>query len=132
MADVPNGSLIFTATVEERQQFVYRLLLDDLGLRRRVWAAEGPNHTAEPDQAVFFVREYCAFPQGRWLWPWHEQPAAPSVPRGLQTFVFGEAYAEQVRAQGFPVTRVEDQLFTVTCRGSGGDASRTAGAAVPR
>jgi len=132
VAAVPNGSLVFAPTVEARQQFVYRLLLDDLGQRRRVWAAEGPNHSAEPDQAVFFLHEYCAFPQGRWMWPWHEQLAAPSVPRGLRTFVFGEAYAEQVGALGFPAAHVDGQLFSVSCPAADREGPPSAGAAMPR
>ena len=127
VAQVPDGSLVFTATVEERQQFSYRLLQEDLGQRRRVWAAEGPNHGPEPDQATFFLREYCAWDQGVWLWPWHEQPTSPFVPRGLRTFVFDDHYAAEVRGAGFRVEPVQDQLFAVSCPGPGAGASASDG-----
>jgi len=115
VAAVPDHSLIFAATLEERQQFVYRLLPDDLGLRRQVWAAEGPNHSQHPDQAVFFLHEYCAPQPGPWPWPWHEQLASPSVPRGLQMFIYGDAYAAEVQRYGFRVRPFQGQLSTVTC-----------------
>ena len=125
VAAVPDRSLIFAPTLEARQQFVYRLLPDDLGLRRQVWAGEGPNHSQRPDQAVFFLHEYCAPQPGPWPWPWHEQPGSPTVPRGLHTFVYGDAYAVEVRSHGFPVRQVQGQLYAVRCTDPGGAAEGT-------
>jgi len=127
VAAVPDGSLVFTGSLEARQQFAYRLLPDDLGLRRRVWAAEGGDHGGRPDQAVVILREYCAPVAGSWAWPWHEQLASPTVPRGLHTFVFGREYAGQVQDQGYRVRPVSGELSSVDCRpGSGrrGDGPR--------
>jgi hypothetical protein len=112
---MPDGSLVFTETLETRQQFAYRLLPDDLGLHRRIWAAEGPDQTADPGQAVRHLRDYCAPGPGPWTWPWHEQPASAILPRGLSTFVYGTAYAEQVRDQRLTVTPVAGELFAVEC-----------------
>jgi len=120
VAAVPDGSLVFTGSLEARQQFAYRLLPDDLGLRRRVWAAEGGDHGGRPDQAVVVLREYCAPVAAPWAWPWHEQLASPTVPRGLHTFVFGQEYAGQVQDQGYRVRPVSGPLFSVDCRSSTG------------
>jgi hypothetical protein len=129
VAVVPDRSLIFAPTLEARQQFVFRLLPDDLGLRRQVWAGEGPNHSQRADQAVFFLKEYCARQPGPWPWPWHEQLASPAVPRGLHTFVYGDAYAVEVQRHRFPVRQVQGQLYAVSCSPQDGVA---AGADAPR
>ena len=127
VAAVPDHSLIFAATLEERQQFVYRLLPDDLGLRRQVWAAEGPNHSQRRDQAVFFLHAYCAPQPGPWSWPWHEQLASPVVPRGLQIFVYGHAYAAEVQGFGFRVRPFQGQLSSVTCPNDADAGKQTLG-----
>ena len=118
VARLPDSSIVFTGTLEARQQFAYRLLPDDLGLRRSIWAAEGPVRTADPGQSVHHLRSYCAPDPGPWTWPWHEQPASAIVPRGLQTFAYGADYAAEVRRQGLAVTPVADQLFAVACPSS--------------
>lgn len=118
VAAMPDNSIVFTATLEGRQQFVYRLLPDDLGLRRRIWAAEGPDHTADPGQAVAHLRSYCAPSPVPWSWPWHEQPASATLPRGLHTFVYGERYADEVRGQHLAVTPMTGELHAVSCPSS--------------
>ena len=115
IAKVPDNSLIFTPNYGVRHQFNYRLLPDGLGMRRNVWAAKGSTYDPVPDQVVYSLREYCASDQGVWVWPWQEQPLAPSVPRGLNTFVYGHSYAKQVRDRGFPVDQVNEQLYSLKC-----------------
>jgi hypothetical protein len=80
-----------------------------------VWVAEGSDHTPTPDGAVFWLRTYCAPSTHPWDWPWHELPAAPSVARGLRTFVYGDGYADQVRRQGLEVRHVDGQLYALSC-----------------
>jgi hypothetical protein len=115
VAALPDGALVFTSSLEVRQQFVYRLLPDGYGLRHQVWAAEGSDYTATSDGMVFWLTAYCLPGTGPWEWPWHEQPAAPSVPRDLRTFVYGDGYAGQVSGQGFRVRHVDGQLYAVGC-----------------
>jgi hypothetical protein len=115
IATVPDNSLIFTRNYETRHRFTYRLLPDGLGARRNVWAAKGAIYAPVPDQMVVRLREYCAPKRGPWVWPWQEQPVAPSVPRGLNTFVYGHSYAKQVRAGGFTVEHVKGQLYRFEC-----------------
>ncbi|MFL6065871.1 MAG: protein O-mannosyl-transferase family [Friedmanniella sp.] len=115
VAAVPDGSLVFTGSLEARQQFVYRLLPDGYGLQHRVWVAEGSDHSRNPDAAVFWLRTYCTPSTRPWEWPWHELPASPSVARGLRTFVYGDGYADEVTAQGLQVRHVDGQLYAVSC-----------------
>lgn len=115
VASLPDRSLVFTPSLEARQQFVYRLLPEDYGLRRGIWAAEGSNHGGDPGEEVFFLKAYCQPRTDPWYWPWHEQPAAASVPRGLATFVYGDTYAGEVAAAGFPVDHVDGQLYRLGC-----------------
>jgi hypothetical protein len=96
-------------------------------LRRQIWAAEGPNHSQRPDQAVFFLHEYCARQPGPWPWPWHEQPASPSVPRGLPMYIYGDAYAAEVRSYGFSVGSAHSHLHAVSCLDEPGSSKRAAG-----
>jgi hypothetical protein len=133
VAALPEGSLVFTPDLEVRQQFVYRLLPDGAGARRRTWASEGSNHSGAPEGAVYWIELYCAPEEGPWWWPWHEQPAVSSVPRGLQTFLYGDGYADQVAAQGFTVERVRGQLHRFDCRRGGPEAASASGPlAAPR
>lgn len=115
VAAVPDGSVIFTGTLEGRQQLAYRLLPDDLGLRRRIWGAEGGDHSGRPGQAVANLRDYCSAAPGPWAWPWHEQLASPTVPRRLATFVLGDDYATQVREAGVAVRPTGGHLYAVDC-----------------
>jgi hypothetical protein len=133
VAALPEGSLVFTPDLEVRQQFVYRLLPDGSGTRRRTWASEGSNHSGAPEGAVYWIELYCAPEEGPWWWPWFEQPAVSSVPRGLQTFLYGDDYATRVAAQGFAVERVRGQLHRFDCSRGGSGAADTAGPlAAPR
>ena len=116
VAALPDRSLVFTADLEVRQQFVYRLLPDGLGTRRQVWASQGPDQPGGGEHLVGALRTYCAPLPGPWLWPWHEQPAATSVPRDLAVFVYGDGYARDVAAQGYRVDHVEGQLYATACR----------------
>jgi len=118
VAAVPDDSLIFTRDYETRHQFDYRLLPDGLGVRRNVWAAKGAIYSPVPDQMVYQLRQYCASDRGVWVWPVQEQPLAPSVPRGLKTFVYGDRYAKQVRGRGFTVDHVEGELYSFQCPAS--------------
>jgi hypothetical protein len=115
IASVPDDSLIFTRDYETRHQFTYRLLPDGLGARRNVWAAKGAIYTPVPDRMVYQLRQYCAPSTGPWLWPSQEQPLAPSVPRGLKTFIYGHSYAKRVRHRGFTVDHVKGQLYSFEC-----------------
>lgn len=112
---MPDGSLIFTRNFSTRHQFGYRLLPDGLGARRNVWAVKGAVYTPVPDQMVVRLRQYCKRRSGQWIWPWQEQAMAPSVPRGLRTFVYGDLYAERVRQWGVPVMHVSGQLYRFDC-----------------
>ena len=115
IAAVPDNSVIFTRNFETRHQFTYRLLPDGLGARRNVWAAKGATYSRVPDQIVYELRQYCAPRPGPWVWPVQEQPLAPSVPRGLKTFVYDHTYAKRVQARGFTVDHVTGKLYSVEC-----------------
>lgn len=119
VADVPDNSLIFTRNYETRHQFGYRLIPDGLGERRNVWAAKGAVYARIPDKMVVGLREYCRPDPDPWVWDWREQPAAHSVPRGLHTFVYGDAYAKGVRNRGFAVHHVRGELYAFTCPRTG-------------
>jgi hypothetical protein len=132
VAALPDGALVFTGSLEARQQFVYRLLPDGYGLRHRVWAAEGSDHTPTPDGAVFWLQAYCLPAAAPWAWPWHELPAAPSVPRDLRTYVYDDGYADQVAAHGFRVRHVGGQLYAVDCDRPSAEVTDDARPAVAR
>lgn len=116
VADVPHNSLIFTRNYEIRHQFTYRLLLSG-GASRNVWAAKGAIYTTGPKHRVVRLLQYCASDQGTWVWPRQERPLVRSVPRGLNTFVYGDRYARQVRADGLTVDHVRGELYRVHCPG---------------
>lgn len=115
LALLPDRSIVFTSNYGTRHQFGYRLLPGRVGERRQVWAAKGPVVGALPEHRVVRLRQYCQPGPGPWVWPFQERPAAPSVPRGLQTFVYGHAYAQEVRSQGIPVTQVSGRLYRAAC-----------------
>jgi hypothetical protein len=52
---------------------------------------------------------------GPWFWPSQERGIAPSVPRGLHTYVYGVDYARQVRDSGFRVSHVSGKLYRFEC-----------------
>ena len=118
LAVVPDDSIVFTSDYATRHQFGYRLLPGRVDLRRQVWAAKGPVVGPLPEHRVVRLRQYCRPRPGPWVWPVQERPAAPSVPRGLQVFVYGHAYAQEVAGQGFPVVPVSGQLYRTTCPAS--------------
>lgn len=115
IALLPDRSIVFTSNYGTRHQFGYRLLPGRVGERRQVWAAKGPVVGPLPEHRVVRLRQYCEPRPDPWVWPFQEQPAAPSVPRGLQTFVYGHAYAQEVRSQAFPVTQVSGRLYRTSC-----------------
>ncbi len=112
---VPDNSLIFTSSFAVGHQFNYRLIPHGLGARRNVWTLRGPIFAPGPDQMVYRLREYCASDRGVWVVPWREQALAPSLPRGLNTFVYGHSYARQVQDRGFTVDKVQGQLYSFEC-----------------
>jgi len=115
LALVPPGSMVFTSNYGTRHQFGYRLLPGRVGERKQIWAAKGPVVGSLPEHRVVRLRQYCERRPGPWVWPFQERPVAPSVPRGLRTFVYGHGYAEQVRGQGFPVSHVRGRLYRTSC-----------------
>jgi len=115
LRNVPDNSLIFTPNFGVSHQFNYRLLPDGLGARRNVWTARGSIFIPGPEQMVYRLRQYCASDRGVWVLPWREQALAPSLPRGLNTFVYGHSYARQVRDRGFAVDKIKGQLYSFEC-----------------
>jgi hypothetical protein len=111
---VPENSIIFTYDNGTRHQFWYRLLPDDVGTRRNVWAAMGVNPRDRSDR-VGQILQYCANSSGLWIWSEQEKAAGPGVPPNLKTYVFGSTYVKQVRISGLRVTRYSGQLFSVSC-----------------
>ena len=112
---VSDHSIIFTADNGTRHLFSYRLLPDSLGARRDVWASRGAGWPSQPDPPTYRIRAYCAPEPGPWVWPPQEQAIAPSVTRGLNTYVYGTRYAQQVRDSGFRLTQVTGKLYRFRC-----------------
>jgi hypothetical protein len=112
---VSDHSIIFTADNGTRHLFSYRLLPDSLGARRDVWASRGTGWASEADPPTYRIRAYCAPEPGPWVWPSQERAIAPSVARGLNTYLYGTRYAQQVRASGFRVTNVAGKLYRFRC-----------------
>jgi hypothetical protein len=111
---VPDNSIIFTSGNGTRHQFWYRLLPDDVGTSRNVWAALGVNPRNRSDR-VGQILQYCANSSGLWSWSNQEKAVGPGVPPDLKTYVFGSTYAKQVRISGLRVTRYSGQLFQLRC-----------------
>jgi hypothetical protein len=112
---VSDHSIIFTVDNGTRHLFSYRLLPDGLGIRRDVWVSRGPGFPGQPDPPTYRIRAYCAPVPGPWVWAPQERAIAPSVPRRLNTYVYGVGYARQVRDSGFPVTHVSGKLYRFRC-----------------
>lgn len=115
LAAVEDGSLIFTADNGTRHLFTYRLLPGGLGERRNVWASRGRGSDLRSKPASYRIRTYCAPGAEPWVWARQERAIAPSVARGLTTYVFGTRYARQVRADGFRVSHVSGKLYRLDC-----------------
>jgi hypothetical protein len=81
---------------------------------------------------VFWLQTYCLPAAAPWAWPWHELPAAPSVPRDLRTYVYDDGYADQVAAHGFRVRHVGGQLYAVDCDRPSAEVTDDARPAVAR
>ena len=111
---VPDNSIIFTYDNGTRHQFWYRLLPGDVGTSRNVWAAMGVNPRDRTDR-VGQILQYCASSSGLWIWSTQEKAAGPGVPPNLRTYVFGSAYAKQVRRSGLGVIRYSGELFSLRC-----------------
>jgi hypothetical protein len=112
---VSDNSLIFTPDNGTRHLFSYRLLPQGLAARRNVWVSRGPGADFEPDRAVVRIRDYCAPEPGPWVWAPQERAIAPSVARGLHTYIYGYGYARQVRDSGFRLTHVSGKLYRFQC-----------------
>jgi len=115
LAVVSDNSIIFTPNNGTRHLFSYRLLPDGLGVRRNVWVSRGQGGDFRADPFSYRIREYCAPEPGPWVWARQERAIAPSVARGLHTYVFGTRYARQVRAEGFRVRNVSGKLYLLEC-----------------
>ncbi|MFL6064335.1 MAG: protein O-mannosyl-transferase family [Friedmanniella sp.] len=115
LAAVDNDAIIFTVDNGTRHLFSYRLLPGGVGVRRNVWASRGRGGAFRADRAVYRIRNYCAPEPGPWFWPSQERGIAPSVPRGLHTYIYGVDYASQVRDSGFRVRHVSGKLYRFEC-----------------
>jgi len=113
---VPDDAIIFTADNGTRHLFSYRLLPGGVGVRRNVWVSRGQGAEVRPDAPTYRIRRYCAPEPGPWVWARQEQAIAPSVARGLATFVYGSDYARAVRDGGFQVEHVSGKLYRLQCR----------------
>jgi hypothetical protein len=115
LAAVEDGSLIFTADNGTRHLFTYRLLPGGLGERRNVWASRGRGSELRSNPDSYRIRTYCAPDAEPWVWSRQERAIAPTVARGLKTYVFGTRYARAVRADGFRLTHVSGKLYRFDC-----------------
>lgn len=115
LAAVPDDSIIFTVNNGTRHLFSYRLLPDGLGARRNVWVSRGQGGSWRPHPLTYRIREYCTPAPGPWVWARQERAIAPSVARGLHTYVFGTRYAQQVRADGIRLKKVSGKLYALEC-----------------
>ena len=115
LAVVSDGSIIFTPNNGTRHLFSYRLLPDGLGARRDVWVSRGQGGDFRTHPMTYRIREYCEPAPGPWVWARQERAVAPSVARGLHTYVFGTRYAHQVRADGIRVRNVSGKLYQLDC-----------------
>jgi hypothetical protein len=118
LALVPDHSIVFTPSSETRHQFNYRLLPEGEGRRRDVWVSRGSGTARSADRPVVGIRAYCAPRPGPWVWPAQERSVAPSVRRGLHTYVYGHRYARRLRSYELEVQQVGGNLYRLTCPGA--------------
>ena len=117
IAAVRDDSIIFTVNNGTRHLFSYRLLPGGLGASRNVWVSRGQGGSIRDHPMTYRIRLYCEPTPEPWVWAHQEQAIAPSVARGLHTYVFGTRYAHQVRADGIRLTHVSGKLYEFNCPG---------------
>jgi hypothetical protein len=111
-----DGTVIFVGSYPQWHQFMYVLLGEGVLAERDIFAVKGREYGEELDEQAVIIEDYCAADGERWDLPRLESYVAPQLATDLPMYVYGDAYAADVAANGFPVTPLEAGLYRLQCR----------------
>lgn len=103
LAAIPDGSVIFSPDFARYMFFGYYTIGEGLERRRSIYAY--PAESVEPP-----VRAYCRDAAHIVLWPERK-----TLPPGLEVFVYGDTFAQDLARQGLATSHVTGELFAVSC-----------------
>ncbi|MDQ3931542.1 MAG: DUF2723 domain-containing protein [Actinomycetota bacterium] len=100
---MPDGSVIFSPDFARYMFFGYYTIGEGLEHRRRIYAY--PAESVAPP-----VLAYCRDAAPVVLWPERK-----TLPPGLEVFVYGDTFAQDLAHQGLAPSRVTGELFAISC-----------------